>query len=242
MAKKKPCFVIGPIGEPDSTIRKCADKVFKHIIVPAVEAFDYDTPVRADQIPRPGAITTEVLQHILNDDLVIADLTGPNANAYYELAVSHARRKSFIHLIRKGEQIPFDTKDLRTIPIGTEVDEAEEARENIKKYISEVEDAGDEILTPISQIIEWELMKASGDTQQKSMADILASIQDQSSISAEHTKALMAIWGRVDEIAKRTYRQHTHSPIIEAIEEAERKYKPGSRRAMLIEKPSTDLG
>lgn len=176
MAKKKTCFVIGPIGEPESDTRKWADKVLKHIITPAVEDSGYDTPVRADQIPRPGSITTEVLQHILNDDLVIADLTGPNANAYYELAVRHARRKPFIHLIRKGEDSPFDTKDLRTIYVDTEVDTAEEAREEIKKYIPEVEKEGDNIHTPISQVIEWEIMKSSGDEQQKTLADLLVKI------------------------------------------------------------------
>jgi hypothetical protein len=35
-------------------------------------------------------ITNEVVNAIRKADLIVADMTGPNANVFYELAVAHA--------------------------------------------------------------------------------------------------------------------------------------------------------
>ena len=52
---KKTCFVIAPIGEPESTTRRRSDQVMRHIIGPVVKSRGF-TPVRADGIDRPGII------------------------------------------------------------------------------------------------------------------------------------------------------------------------------------------
>src|SRR5215510_5518346 len=85
----KTCFVIAPIGEADSTIRKRPEQVFKYVVEPAARECGYQA-LRADQIPQPGMITTQAIQHVVEDPLVIADLTGRNPNVFYELAVRHA--------------------------------------------------------------------------------------------------------------------------------------------------------
>src|SRR5262245_29205679 len=85
----KTCFVIAPIGEQDSVVRKRSDQIFKYLIGPAAQECGY-TALRADQIAEPGIITTQVIQHIVDDPLVVADLTGRNPNVFYELAIRHA--------------------------------------------------------------------------------------------------------------------------------------------------------
>jgi hypothetical protein len=72
---EKICFVISPIGDPDSETRKRSDQVLKHVIRPAATSSGYKA-VRADEIDKPGMITSQVIQHVVNDDLVVADLTG----------------------------------------------------------------------------------------------------------------------------------------------------------------------
>lgn len=78
------CFVISPIGEEGSDIRDRADKIFNHIITPVAKEHN-DIVRRADQIDKPvdkpGTITRQVIDHILNAPLILADLTGPNPNA-----------------------------------------------------------------------------------------------------------------------------------------------------------------
>jgi len=56
----KTCFVIAPIGEPDSETRKRSDQVLKHIISPAIKERGY-AATRADEISEPGIITTQVI-------------------------------------------------------------------------------------------------------------------------------------------------------------------------------------
>src|SRR5947209_17192970 len=110
----KKCFVIAPIGELGSPERKRSDVIYKYVISPAVESCEYK-PLRADRIPDPGIITQQVIQHIVEADLVIADLTGRNPNVFYELAICHALRKPFIQLLQSGEILPFDVASTRTI-------------------------------------------------------------------------------------------------------------------------------
>lgn len=129
--KKKKCFVIAPIGEEKSETRKRSDQVLRHIISPAAEKCGYDT-VRADEIDRPGIITSQVIQRVVDDDLVVADLTDSNPNVFYELAIRHALGKPLVQIIKKGENIPFDVAGTRTISVDhKDLDNAEAAKEDI---------------------------------------------------------------------------------------------------------------
>jgi hypothetical protein len=178
MEKDKTCFVIGPIGEPKTEIREWADKILKYVIQPALTKCGYANPIRSDQISKSGLITFEIVQHLILDDLVIADLTGRNANVYYELGILHAARKPFVQVIREGEEIPFDTKDLRTIKIGTDVEVAAKASSELETYIPEVEKLGDKINTPVSVVAEIEVLRTSGRSQEQAVGELLSKIED----------------------------------------------------------------
>jgi hypothetical protein len=108
------CFVISPIGKESSDIRRHADEVLKHIIVPAMAKCDI-RPIRSDELATPGRISEQMFQHLLRDDLCIALLTGYNPNVFYELAIAHSARRPVIIMAEKGMELPFDIKDLRCI-------------------------------------------------------------------------------------------------------------------------------
>jgi hypothetical protein len=112
-ANSKSCFVIAPIGEANSSTRKQSDQVLRHVIRPAVEP-TYRA-VRADEIAEPGMITSQIMQRVIEDDLVIADLTDLNPNVLYELAVRHAILKPFVQIMANGQTIPFDVSGIRTV-------------------------------------------------------------------------------------------------------------------------------
>jgi hypothetical protein len=173
----KTCFVIGPIGEPKSEIRAWSDKILDYVIGPAVKKCGYEKPIRADQISKSGMITFEVVQHLIFDDLVIADLTGRNANVYYELGIRHSVRKSFVQVIREGDEMPFDTKDLRTIKIGTDVEVATKASLDLEAYIPEIERLKGNINTPVSIVAEIEVLRTSGRSQEQAIGELLAKME-----------------------------------------------------------------
>lgn len=147
--KKKTCFFIAPIGEEDSETRKWSDKVLNFIVQPAIKSLGYGKPERSDMIAMPGSITLDIVQRLVEYDLVIADLTGRNPNVYYELAIRHATQKPVVHIIREGEEIPFDLKDARTIKISDDIAKSKTIIEHLRKQIKEAEIAPT-VYTPIT--------------------------------------------------------------------------------------------
>jgi|TARA_B110000114_G_C14950600_1_gene340178 hypothetical protein len=131
------CFIICPLGGAHSEIRKKSDKILRHVFQPVLDKNDFKA-IRADQIPKVGLITTQIINLIMESPLVIADLTDSNPNVFYELAIRHAIRKPYIQVITKGQKIPFDLSGIRTIEIDiTDLDNVELAKKEIENQILE---------------------------------------------------------------------------------------------------------
>lgn len=176
---KKICFVIGPIGSKDSDIRKYSDKVLKNIIIRAVEPLGYEI-VRAEQSSNPSLITDDIFQHLQNDSLVIADLTGQNANVFYELAVRHVTGLPVI-CINSDDKLPFDVQQIRAIQFNlNDVDAAFGCIDEIQSQIKfSVENSG-QITNPISTALEWQSLKQSTDPTDVAYEKILSMLARQS--------------------------------------------------------------
>lgn len=174
---KKRCFVIAPIGADDSPERRRSDQVLKYIIQPVCDELGYQ-PIRADKIEAGGQITTQIINHVIEDELVIADLTGHNPNVFYELALRHAFNKPFVHLMEQGERLPFDVANQRTIFVNTsDLDSVDSAKEQLLKQIRSLE-GGAAVDSPVSQTVTLSQLTRSGDPQQQTLAEILEAINN----------------------------------------------------------------
>lgn len=72
--------------------------------------------VRADEVSFPGSITSDVITRIMHSDIVVADVTYPNPNVFYELGLRHACRVGTVIIKDKdGPSTPFDIIHLRHI-------------------------------------------------------------------------------------------------------------------------------
>ena len=139
---KKSCFVVGPIGAAGSDIRVHADWLYYEIIQRVLESFPEYDPIRADEISAPGMIDGQVVRHLIDDDLVIADLSFLNPNAFYEIGIRHAVRKPIIHMQRNEDIIPFDVNQFRSIRFAIKLPrELNEARADLRKSISAIQAA-----------------------------------------------------------------------------------------------------
>src|SRR5690349_6440190 len=178
MAPEKICFVISPIGDSESETRKRSDQILKHVIRPAVHACGYKA-IRADEIDKPGLITSQVIQHVVTDPLVVADLTERNPNVFYELAIRHALRKPLVQLIKKGEAIPFDVAGTRTIYVDhRDLDSVESAKNEIIEQVKALEKDSSDIETPISVSLDLQLLRQSEKPEERSLADLVATVAD----------------------------------------------------------------
>ncbi len=176
--KVRSCFVIAPIGTDGSDIRIRSDQVLKHIIAPSVRECGYE-PIRADQISEPGLITSQVIQHIVDDPLVIADLTGRNPNVFYELALRHAIKKPVVQIIHATESIPFDVAASRTVHVDhRDLDSVARAKEEIVRQIRAVEKNPEDVDTPISVAVELQSLRKSDNPLEKSYAEIITMLTE----------------------------------------------------------------
>ncbi len=114
--KKKRCFVVTPIGNDNTEIRRHIEGVINECIRPVLEnKYNYKVNA-AHEITTPGSINNQVIEAIYNSELVIANLTDLNPNVMYELALRHAFRKPVIIIMENGkDKLPFDITTERTI-------------------------------------------------------------------------------------------------------------------------------
>ena len=139
----KTCFVISPIGQDGSDIRKNADYLFELIIEPALEIYNDYKVIRGDMGTTVTSITDEVIKLIQNAELCIIDLSGHNPNVFYECGRRHETGKPFILIKRKGEEIPFDLKDIRTVDYDLSDPHKTRASINsLRKFVNEFEEIG----------------------------------------------------------------------------------------------------
>jgi hypothetical protein len=164
MTPPRNCFVIAPIGEDGSPTRIRSNKVMKYLIKPVVERMGY-VAVRGDEINKVGYITSEVINRIINDDLVIADLTDLNPNVFYELAVRHAIRKPFVQLIDHTQNLPFDVHGMRTIAVDLDPEALDRAKEQLREAIEWLDQHMDRVVTPISYAITTQELRGPSSTE-----------------------------------------------------------------------------
>jgi hypothetical protein len=119
-------------------------------------------------------ITDQVIQHLVDDELVIADLTDRNPNVFYELAVRHAARKPVIVMIAADEPIPFDVSQSRAIKFDyRDLDSVADCKEELTAQIRSVRQNPHNTFTPISSALDIRAMVTSSDPSEQRDAQIL---------------------------------------------------------------------
>ncbi|WP_168788295.1 tetratricopeptide repeat-containing protein [Paraburkholderia aromaticivorans] len=145
------CFVIMPFGRKPTQADLAHgpgeidfNALWDLAYVPVIEELGYE-PVRADQ-DTSSMIITQMLERIYYADLVLADMTIPNGNVYYEVGIRHAAKQTgCVLLAAEWSQPVFDVAQMRTVRyplLHGDIDEAtaQGIRERIKPGISALTD------------------------------------------------------------------------------------------------------
>lgn len=135
--RKKKCFVVTPIGEENSEIRRHIDGIIDQAIIPAVaEKFEVSVAHRECEI---GSINERVIKNIYNADLVIANLTMLNPNVMFELAMRYSYGKPAIVIAEKGTNLPFDITEENTLFYVNDPTGAADLKVNIRKFVEGID-------------------------------------------------------------------------------------------------------
>lgn len=168
------CFVIGPIGKDGTSERKHADLLLHSVIKQVLESGDFNYKVkRADEDADPGMIGDRVVSDIINSELVVADLTDLNPNAFYELGIRHSTEKPTIHMAKLGTALPFDNISHRTIFVDLmDWHSTEAARRRLADAVKAIKAADYKVSNPITQANASFKMRRSEDPRERVLADV----------------------------------------------------------------------
>ncbi|MDQ0195830.1 TRAFs-binding domain-containing protein [Paenibacillus wynnii] len=143
---KKICFVVMGYGVKTdySTGRELdLDKTYQNIVKPAVTEAGLEC-IRADEIKHSGIIDVPMYQHLYTADVVIADLSTYNPNAFYELGIRHALKPhTTIAIAEKELKYPFDLNHTVIRPYehlgkGIDYDEVNRFRKDLQETIESI--------------------------------------------------------------------------------------------------------
>jgi len=144
------CFVVMGFGKKtdfESGRTLDLDKSYHNVIKPAVKAAGLDC-VRADEIVHAGVIDLPMYEQLLRADVVVADLSTNNKNAFYELGVRHALRPNTTLVISEDgiKSFPFDVNHVvvrKYHHLGEDIGYSE-----VERFRAELTDAIKELIKP----------------------------------------------------------------------------------------------
>lgn len=156
------CFVLMPFGKKPNTLGKTVDfdAVYADFIKPAIEAAGME-PLRADEELAGGSIHKPMFERLMLCDFAVADLSGANANVFYELGLRHGIRPATTALVYgEPETLPFDVAPLRAMPYKLNAagkpEDTEAARVQLCKFLQQAKKSPHERPTdsPVFQLVE----------------------------------------------------------------------------------------
>jgi tetratricopeptide (TPR) repeat protein len=119
----KICFVIMPFGKKPVAGREVDfDFIYTNVFKPAIEQVDLPEggklqPRRTDQDFFSADIDQEMFQYIEYSRFTVADISGLNANVFYELGVRHHAHESGTAIFRQESgPPPFDIGHIKAFP------------------------------------------------------------------------------------------------------------------------------
>lgn len=163
--KERKCFIITPIGGSNDAIFRHINGVIQSVIRPVLKDYGFSDVRAAHEISDPGSINNQLVNRIIDDDLVIANLTGKNPNVMYELCLRHAAAKPVIHICEEGTNLPFDIKGERTIFYTNDMYGSEELKTELIKALDSINYDNEYKDNPIYSAIQIGNILKTGDNE-----------------------------------------------------------------------------
>ena len=190
------CFMITPIGVAGSATRKHADWVFKFL---KAECDDRSiTLERADKMTGSPMITSRIFEALSTAEFCVADLTGLNANVFYELGVRHSFRLPVIHIAHVGTELPFDNAqhDTKFFDL-SDCASMEELSSTVGRQLDIKVDTDHPVSNPLTQALGSIEVSRSGDSSDQVIRQLMERVSSLERANRSQTNAeSISAWKR----------------------------------------------
>lgn len=111
--------------------------LYSEVIHPVAEEMGVEA-YRMDDVYRPGIILQDIIQGIAESEVVIAEITPPNENVFYELGYAHAMSKPTIILAERNKQLPFDVSSYRCIFYDNTIEGKTRVEQALREHLTSI--------------------------------------------------------------------------------------------------------
>lgn len=111
------------------------DNHFENFLKPLIDSCNEVEAFRS--VPLRQDILRQIINDLVFDPLVVADLTDSNPNVYWELGVRLSFRHGTITIANEGSEIPFDIKTKGVLFYPSDSDERDDFAKKVKEAISD---------------------------------------------------------------------------------------------------------
>jgi hypothetical protein len=114
------------------------NEIYEEVIKSVCSEFGIEAH-RADETYGPGLIIADVVREISNSEFVIAEITPPNPNVYYEIGYAHAINKPTILLADSNlGKLPFDISGFRTLFYENSIAGKRKFEEGLRRHVAAI--------------------------------------------------------------------------------------------------------
>ncbi len=127
-------FVVMQFSDPYQTL-------YTDVIEPVIKSEPYKLRVyHAGEVYRPGIILEDITAGIVEAKIVIAEITPPNQNVFYELGYAHALKKPTILLAEseRAKDLPFDISGYRCLFYENSIGGKKKVEEGLRKHLDAI--------------------------------------------------------------------------------------------------------
>jgi hypothetical protein len=127
VAKRRICFVLMPFREEFS-------QIYLNHVKPTFVSNGWECR-RADEIYEAREVMNIICEQIIRSDLIIAEITGRNANVFYELGYAHALGKNTVLITQDIKDVPFDLRHRQLVEYSDTPEGLQKLSTSLTKYL-----------------------------------------------------------------------------------------------------------
>ena len=111
LAGRRKCFVVMPFGNENLQV------VYEDFVKPVIEdpeGCNLECQ-RGDDVFGSNVVMDDIRTSMSSADIIVADLTGKNANVFYEVGIGYTLDKPVLLLAQSMDDVPFDLRHRRVL-------------------------------------------------------------------------------------------------------------------------------